>query len=118
MVGVDRGVDRAQVLDDLLVLAARDVLEAGADEVHDAGLHRGGGKHRFDRLREAGETVDAADQDVSEAAVAQLVEDLHPELRALGVLKPQPEHLAGAVHPDRHRQVARLALQRCRRRGS
>ena len=47
-----------------------------------------------------------------DAAVAQLVEDLHPELRALRFLKPQAEHLAGAVHPDRHRQITRLALHR------
>ena len=43
-------------------------------------------------------------------AVAQLVENLHPKLRALGVLKPQPEHLARAVQADRHGQIARLAL--------
>ena len=40
----------------------------------------------------------------------QLGEDLHPELRALGFLKPQAEHLAAAVHPDPQREIARLAL--------
>ena len=44
--------------------------------------------------------------------MAQVVEDLHPELRALGLLKPHPEHLALTVHGDRQRQVAGLALHR------
>lgn len=78
--------------------------------MHDAGLRRGGREYRLDRLRKALAAVDAGDEDVSEAAVAQFVEDLHPELRALGVLEPQAEHVARAVQADRHRQVARLAL--------
>ena len=53
-----------------------------------------------------------------DAAVAQLGEDLHPELRALRFLKPQAEHLAAAVHPDPQREVAGLALTTDRRRGS
>jgi hypothetical protein len=79
---VNRGVDRAQVLGDLVVLAAGDVFEAVADEVHDAGLHQRLREHRLDGLGEPFEAVHAADQDVSEPAVAQLVEDLHPEFGA------------------------------------
>ena len=37
---------------------------------------------------------------------------LHPELRALGVLEPHAEHVAVAVHRDRQREVAGLALRR------
>ena len=40
VVGVDRGIDRLEVPDDLVVLAARDVLQGVADEVHDARLDR------------------------------------------------------------------------------
>jgi hypothetical protein len=48
--------------------------------VHDAGLHPGLRERRLDRLREALEAVDAADEDVLDAAAAQVVEDGQPEL--------------------------------------
>ena len=44
--------------------------------------------------------VDAADQDVPDAAVLELGEDLHPELRALRFLEPHAEHVA-ARRPSR-----------------
>src|SRR6266511_489630 len=37
--------------------------------------------------------ADAIDQDVLDAALLELAEDLHPELGALGLLEPQPEHI-------------------------
>jgi hypothetical protein len=42
--------------------------------------------------------------------VFEIAEHLHPELRALVVLKPQAEHVAVAGHRDAHRDVARAAL--------
>src|SRR3954453_17956884 len=56
--------------------------------LHDAGLDGGGGEDRLDRLREALEPVDAADQDVAHAALLELRQHLHPELGALGLPKP------------------------------
>jgi hypothetical protein len=78
--------------------------------VNDARLHHGLGEDRLDRLREPLQPVDAADQDVPDAALLELGEDLHPELRALGFLKPQAEHVALALDGDPEREVAGAAL--------
>ena len=44
------------------------------------------------------------------AAGFELGQHLHPELRTLGVLKPEAEDLAVTIQGDRHRQVTRAAL--------
>ena len=67
-------------------------------------------EQRLDRFREPFETIDTRDQDLLDAALLEIGEDLHPELRALVGLKPHPEDLTLAVHRDRHREVAGLAL--------
>ena len=64
--------------------------------MHDAGLHPGLGVDGLDRLREPGEPVDAADEHVLVAALLEIGQHLQPELRALGLLKPDPEHIAFA----------------------
>src|SRR4051794_5692357 len=69
-VGVDGRIDRFEVAGDLLALAPRDVLETVPDEVNDARLNDRLGEGRLDRLREALEAVDAADQTVLDAALA------------------------------------------------
>jgi hypothetical protein len=76
--------------------------------VHDAGLQRGGREHRAQRLADALEPVGDADQDVGHTACLQVVEDLHPELRTLGVLDPQAQDVARAVGQHAQRQVDRL----------
>ena len=58
------------------------------------------------------EPVDADEQDVSHPAGLQVGEDVQPELRALGLLEPQAEHVAFAVEVDAQRDVARLVLDR------
>ena len=78
--------------------------------MNDAGLHGRAGEDRLDRLRKALEPVHAADQDVLHAALLELGEHLHPELGALSVLKPHPEHIALTVNGDPERQIAGLAL--------
>ena len=60
----------------------------------------------LDRLGEPGQAVDAADQHVLDAAVVQVVEHRQPELGALGLLPPDPEHLALALDGRADRQVA------------
>src|SRR5215210_7089407 len=106
LVGVGGVVDRAQRGGDLLEVAVVDVAHARADLVDDAGLHPGLREGRLDRLGEALEAVDAADQDVLDAAAAEVVEHGQPELRALGLLPPDPQHLALAVAGDAQGEVA------------
>jgi len=67
---------------------------------------------RLDRLREALEAVDAADQDVLDAAPSKVVEHGQPELGALGFLPPDPEHLTLAVDGDPEREIAREVSDR------
>src|ERR1700728_2672477 len=68
--GVARGVDRLQIFDHGVVLTARHVLQAVADQMHDARLDRGLGEHGLDRFGEPFEAVDAADEDVLGSRVA------------------------------------------------
>jgi hypothetical protein len=68
------------------------------------------GEHGLDRLREPFEPVDAADEDVLNAALFEVGEDLHPEFRALVGLEPYAEHVSLAVHVDGEREVAGAAL--------
>lgn len=63
-----------------------------------AGLRPGVGEDGLDRLGEAGQAVDAADQHVGDAALLELGENLQPELRAFGALKPR---LAMTARSDR-----------------
>ena len=72
----------------------------------DAGLHPRLREDRLDRLREAPEAVDAGDQDVCDAAAVQVVENGEPELRALGLLPPDPEHVALALDGDPDGEIA------------
>ena len=63
-VGVDGAVDGLQGGGHLLAVLVGDEAHAAADLMHDAGLHQGLGEDGLDRLREAGQAVDAADEDV------------------------------------------------------
>ena len=58
---------------------------------------------RVDRFREALQPIDDGDQDVSDAAVLELVHDPEPEFDALGLLDPDAEHLLRAVRLDAQR---------------
>ena len=55
-----------------------------------AGLHPGLREDGLDRLGEAGQPVDAADQDVGDAACLEVGQDLQPELGALATMKLDP----------------------------
>src|SRR4051812_39028698 len=111
-VGVDGGGDRLQVSRDLLALAPRHVPEAVPDQMHHARLYDRVRVDRLDRLWKAFEPVDAAEQDVREAALLELAQDLHPELRALALLEPHPEHVPLTLDRDAEREVAGSALYR------
>ena len=103
-----RRVDRLDRRGQRLAILPARVVQAVADQVHDAGLQRGGREHRRQRLGHALQAIGDGDQDVVHAAGLQVVEHLHPELGALGVLDPQPQDVARAVGQHAQRQVDRL----------
>ena len=80
--------------------------------MHQAGLDGRVREGRLDRLREAGQPVDAEEQDVGDAAGLQIGQDVQPELRAFGLLEPQAEDVTLAVEVDAQRHVARLVSDR------
>src|SRR5262249_2296886 len=101
-VGVGGGVERAQRGGGLLAVVVGDEPHRGADQVHGAGLGDGGRPDTGDRFGQPGQPVAAGHEDVFDAAVAQLGEDLGPEPGAFVVLHPDPQHVldAGQVYAD------------------
>jgi putative transposase len=65
----------------------------GAHEVDHAGLHDRVGPDRLDRFGQALEPVHAHEDHVLDAAVGELVADLEPELRTLGLVDPDPQNV-------------------------
>ena len=112
VLGVDGGVDLAQVGGERFAVLVGHEAHAGADLMHQAGLDGRVREGRLDRLREAGQPVDADEQDVGDAAGLQIAENVKPELRALRLLEPQTEHVTLAVEVDAQRHVARLVSHR------
>ena len=102
------GVEFLHPLDDFLPIAISHKPHCIADDVNNAGLHYGLGEDRADRVRQAGETVAAGDQDVANAAVAQVREYLLPELRPFSVLDPAAQGMLAAVYVDPDGQVSDL----------
>ena len=102
---VGRGVDRPQRLgENLAVLPAR-VLEAVADLMDDACLPGRRRECRSEGLWNALEAIGDGDQDVPDPAGLEVVDDLQPELRALGVLNPDPQDVARAVTQYTQRKI-------------
>ncbi len=99
-IGVARPVDFPQGCSNSAAVLVGDVVQRGAQQVDNAGLHLGPREHGGDRLGEALQAVDDGDEDVLDAAVPELVHDAQPELATLGLLDPQPQHLLGAVRAD------------------
>jgi hypothetical protein len=69
-----------------------------AQQVDHAGLDLGPREGRLDGLREALEAVDDGDEDVLDTPIAQVAEDLGPELRPLVGLEPQAQNVPRAVY--------------------
>jgi len=80
--------------------------------VDDARLQGGRGKHRRECLAHALESVGDRDEDVLAAARLQIRKDVHPELRALGLLDPDPEDVAAAVRGHGEREIDGRAAHR------
>ena len=72
-------VDGLERCSQLPALLPAGVLQAVADQVHDAGLQRRGRKYRLQRLGNPLEAIGHSNQDIGHAPVAQIVENLHPE---------------------------------------
>src|ERR1700722_9764122 len=109
---VPRRIDRPEAGGDGFAVAVRDVAHPGTDLVNDARLDPGLREDSLDRLGEPFEAVDAADQDVFDAALVEIVEDGQPEFRALALAPPQAEDFAGALQRDADREVAGPVLDR------
>jgi hypothetical protein len=94
---------------DFKIEAARLVTDRGvADQVYNAGLHHGPGKHRIDRLRKSPETINNGNQDIGDTPVPELVHDTHPELGSLGLFDPNTEDFLGSVLQNAKCNVNRL----------
>ena len=76
--------------------------------MHDARLQRRGRERRAQRLWNAFEAIGDGDQDVPDPAGLEVVEDLQPKLRALGILDPDPQDLACAIGQHSEGKVDRL----------
>ena len=114
-VGFDGGVDRLHVALDRVPVPPGGEPEGVADQVDDAGLHDGLRPHVADHLGQSLEAVADQEERVLDAAVAEVGQHAHPELRALTAgAGPQPEDvlLPGQGDPDRgiDRPVRDLAV--------
>ena len=82
--------------------------------MHDAELDCRLRVRRADRIREALETVYASNQNILHPAIAQLGQDLQPQLGPLGCAGPKPQHLFGSflryADAHEHRPVLDPAL--------
>src|SRR5690606_22109340 len=94
------GVDGFERGGELLAVGVGGVAQAGADQVHHAGLHGGGRPDRLDRLGQAGQAVAAGDQHVTHAPVTQLSTHRKPEFGALACLHPDAQHVLDPVEVD------------------
>ena len=71
----------------------------------DAGLDHRHRERRLDGFGEALEAVAARDQDVLHASGLELVDDLQPKFRALGLLDPEPQDFLAARQSHAERDV-------------
>lgn len=92
-----RPVDRARRGGDGLAVFPTGIIQAVADQVHDAGLHRGTRVHHTNGLAQPLRAIDHGDQDVLAATGLEVVEHLRPELGALGLLDPKAQHIASTI---------------------
>ena len=76
--------------------------------MHDTGLHDRVGVDRADRVGQPGQPVAAHDENVLDAAIAQVGEDLGPKLGALGILDPAGQGVFSAVGVHADAQVRDL----------
>ena len=99
------GIDRAQRGRQRLALLPTRKLETVADEMHHAGLERRRRIRGLERFWHALEAIGDGDEDVRTPARLEVREDLQPELRAFGLLDPNPQDVARAVRQHRQGEI-------------
>src|SRR5206468_11715796 len=104
-IGVDGSVNALQRRGHRLAVFPGHKVEAVAQQVDDAGLHRRLREDGGDRFGETFQAVDHGDQQVFDAAVFQLVHDPQPEFGTLVLLQPKPQDFLGAVGAHAERDV-------------
>ena len=107
-VGVRGGVDPPQFAGAALAFLPGEVAQALADEMDDTGLVDRLREDGVDRVGEPGQAVGADEQDVLDAAVAELGEHARPEPGALGLVDPEAQAVAFPVQGDPDREVDSL----------
>jgi hypothetical protein len=95
--GIDGPVDHLQRGGDGFSILVGDEVEAVTQQMNHAGLDHGFREDRSDCVLQR---VNDGEQDILDAAVAQLVHNAQPELRALVLLDLEAEYLLGAVGAD------------------
>ena len=107
LLGLDhrrRRIDLLQVARHRLAVLVAHVTQRGANQMHDAQLHARLRVGRVDRLREAGQPVDARHEDVAQPAILQIGQAREPELGPFALGQPQPEQFLVTlqIHANRH----------------
>lgn len=82
-------INPLQILGDILTILPPTEVQGVAHQMHDARLDSRLGEGRVDRIRKAFETIHYGDQDVFDAAIAQVVHHREPELGPFVVGNPQ-----------------------------
>src|SRR5207237_6225630 len=95
--GIDGPVDVLESRRHGLAVLPGDEVQAVAQQVNDAGLHRRLRKDSGDRLRETLQPVDNGDQHVHDTAILQLIHDAQPEFGAFVLLEPEAQNFLGPV---------------------
>ena len=90
-IGIHRRVDRLESSRDCFAVFVAGEIHGMAQQMDDTGLNPRLGKGSLDGLREALQPIHDGDEDVLDAPVAQVAENLGPELCALIGLKPQAQ---------------------------
>jgi len=101
-IGVECRLDPLERRSQWFALSPTCVVQAVANRMHEAGLQRCGWKCCAQRIGDALEAIRYCDQAISPTAGFEVVKDLHPELRLLGVLGPETKHVprASMQHPE------------------
>lgn len=86
------------------------VLEASTDRVNNTFLHLGMREHALARFREAGQAIDAGDEDVADTAVLQVGQHPLPKPRAFRIAGPQTQAVLFALQRHAEDRIHRRVL--------
>ncbi len=98
-------VDLPKIPTEILPVTMRHELHRVPDLVDDALLDDCFGENGVDCIRETTQTIDAADENILDAAILDLIEHLHPELGPLGFADPDTEDFLTSFLIDPEKDV-------------